>query len=78
PAAWGLAAATIAVRLTSASILASRYLRDRSVTRLLWLVPLRDILSTLIWLVSFFSRSVIWRGQRFRIGPGGRLSEETA
>jgi ceramide glucosyltransferase len=78
PAAWGLAGATLAVRLGSAWILASRYLRDRSVPKLLWLVPLRDLLSTLIWLVSFFSRSVTWRGQRFRIGPGGRLSQETA
>jgi ceramide glucosyltransferase len=75
PAAWALAAATLAVRVGSAWILTARYLKDRAKPRLLWLVPIRDVLSTLLWLASFFSRTVTWRGRRFRVGPGGRLLE---
>ncbi len=77
-AAWGLAAATLAVRLSVAWILSVVCLRDRAMARLLWLVPVRDVLSTLIWLAAFFSRTVTWRGRKFRIGPGGRLLDESA
>lgn len=35
-----------------------------------WLVPLRDVLSFVIWIASFFGRSVEWRGAHIRIdGP---------
>ncbi len=39
-----------------------------------WLWPARDVLSFVIFIVSFFVRSVTWQGRRFRIGPYGMLS----
>jgi len=38
-----------------------------------WLLPIRDLLSFVIFIASFFGRSVAWRGRRFRIGPSGQL-----
>jgi len=42
----------------------------------LWLLPLRDVLSFVVFLGSFFGRSVLWRDQLFRVEPGGRMTVE--
>ncbi len=39
-----------------------------------WLVPVRDFLSFAVFVTSFFTRTVEWRDQRLRIGPGGHLA----
>jgi ceramide glucosyltransferase len=70
---WSVAAATLGVRLGVAWFLAARCLDDRSVARLLWLVPIRDLLGTALWLKTFFGSTVVWRGRRFRVGAGGRI-----
>jgi ceramide glucosyltransferase len=70
---WGVAGATLAVRLGVAWLLGVRCLKDRSIARSLWLVPIRDVLGTALWLASFFGNTVEWRGRRFRIGAGGRI-----
>jgi ceramide glucosyltransferase len=41
-----------------------------------WLLPLRDVLSFAVFLGSFCGRSVLWRDQLFRVGPGGRMTVE--
>jgi ceramide glucosyltransferase len=38
-----------------------------------WLLPLRDALSFWVFSTSYLTRTVAWRGQRLRIGPGDRL-----
>jgi ceramide glucosyltransferase len=37
------------------------------------LVIIRDLLSMVFWAASFLGRTVRWRGQEFRLRPGGRL-----
>jgi ceramide glucosyltransferase len=41
-----------------------------------YLLPLRDLLSFVVYIASFFTRNVAWRDHRFRIGRDGRLSPE--
>jgi ceramide glucosyltransferase len=74
--ALGLAGVTLAARLGAAWFLAARCLKDRRTRRLLWLLPVSDLLSTVAWFAAFFSRTVVWRGKRFRVGPAGRLVPE--
>lgn len=76
-AACSLAAATTAVRLAAAWSVTDR-LGDSGSRRLLWLVPLRDLLSTALWVAGFFGRTIVWRGHRFRLEAGGRLRERPA
>jgi ceramide glucosyltransferase len=45
-------------------------LRDGQVLRDLWLLPLRDCFALLIWVWSFASDQVVWRGERFRLRRG--------
>jgi ceramide glucosyltransferase len=42
----------------------------------LWLLPVRDVLSFAVYIVSFCGRSVLWRNHQFRIDPGGQLRVE--
>ena len=39
----------------------------------LWLMPVRDSLSFVVFVASFFSRTVAWRERTFRVGPDGQL-----
>ena len=45
-------------------------LRDGQVLRDLWLLPLRDCVSLLLWAWSYADSSVVWRGERFRLKGG--------
>ena len=72
-AGWGIAAASLALRWGSAVLIARRLDLPR---RGLWLLPLRDALSFVVFVCSFFGRSVLWRDQLFRIEAGGRMSVE--
>ncbi len=38
-----------------------------------WLVPIKDLLGTAIWACSFLGSTVVWRGVRYRVKPGGTL-----
>ncbi|WP_419815030.1 bacteriohopanetetrol glucosamine biosynthesis glycosyltransferase HpnI [Glacieibacterium sp.] len=39
----------------------------------LWLLPIRDLLSFVLFVATFFSRSVDWRGTRLDVARDGRL-----
>lgn len=39
-----------------------------------WLVPVRDIMSFLVFIASFFVSAVSWRGYRYRVRPDGTLA----
>lgn len=48
-------------------------------TYLVWLVPIRDIMSFAMWMMSYVSRRVTWRGTELWVRPDGvlRTSEES-
>ena len=72
PAGWGVLAGALAVRLgTLAAVL--RLLGDRSTPRYLWLVPLKDLFSSLMWAAAFLGRQVTWSEQVLRIQRDGRM-----
>lgn len=62
--------AYLALRLLMAWTVGVWGLRDVVLRRRLWLVPVRDALAFLIWLASFFSRRIQWRGREFAIADG--------
>ncbi|MGF6609597.1 ceramide glucosyltransferase [Paraburkholderia sp. WSM4175] len=71
PWAWLLAAVTVLARL-ALKWRADRALRQRC--RDLWLLPLWDIVSFAIFVASFRSSRVIWRGFSFKVDGDGLLS----
>lgn len=69
---WIALTATIGARLVGlAGILA--LLGDRDTLRWLWLVPAKDLATTLVWGAAFLGRTVTWSGQRLRVEADGRL-----
>ena len=45
-------------------------LQDPVVRRTWWLAPLRDAASFGVWVASFFSNQIFWRGLKFRVKKG--------
>jgi len=45
-------------------------LGDRQLYKLLWLVPVRDAMSFVVWIAGFFSDEIIWRGLVYRVKNG--------
>jgi ceramide glucosyltransferase len=48
-------------------------LRDPRAGKRLWLVPLRDAISFIIWVGGFFSDKIVWRGLVYRVQNGHLL-----
>jgi ceramide glucosyltransferase len=43
---------------------------DRDLAKILWLVPVRDAISFVVWLRGFFSDRITWRGLEYRVKKG--------
>lgn len=56
-----------ALRLCVAWIVGVSVLGDGSLTRQMWMLPLRDAVAFFVWLWSFFPQRIHWRGQDFYI-----------
>ncbi|HEY9601201.1 MAG TPA: hypothetical protein V6C85_06290, partial [Allocoleopsis sp.] len=39
----------------------------------LWLVPLLDLLSFVVWCCSFFGNTIDWRGRKLKLTKEGKL-----
>jgi len=75
-APWSVAAlaGTVALRMAAVGLITGRYTRDRAALRLLWLLPISDLVSAAVWVAGFCGRTILWRGQRLRVLAGGRLA----
>lgn len=51
----------------------SRFARDGLLPRYLWLLPLRDLLTFVIWLLAFTDKNVEWGGELYRVQIDGRM-----
>ena len=45
-------------------------LGDRRLAKILWLVPVRDAISFVVWVSGFFSERITWRGLEYRVQKG--------
>lgn len=46
---------------------------DRNALVRCWLFPIRDLLGGALWLASYFSSRINWRGESYRLVRGGRM-----
>jgi ceramide glucosyltransferase len=63
----------LAVRVTTARALQQRLTGTSPSWGLAWLVPLKDLLHAVIWLLAFAGNRVEWRGQVLRLRRDGTL-----
>jgi ceramide glucosyltransferase len=77
-ASWalGLLGATLAIRGTLAAFSERRALGGSLPWSFFLLLPLKDFLSGLIWLLSFLGNRVTWGGRAYRVTREGKLAPE--
>jgi ceramide glucosyltransferase len=65
--ALGYIAAYLVLRLGVAYAAGVWGLRDRKIVGRLWLAPLRDAISAIVWFAGFFTNKIKWRGLEYRV-----------
>ena len=70
---WVVLGITWAFRLAMAWMIGVKVLRDPTAKRLLWLVPLSDLVRCALWGYSFIGNSIEWRGRHLQLAEGGQL-----
>lgn len=71
-ATWAcvLLVAVLLLRTAMMLLVGRGVLLDRHIQRLMWLLPLRDLIGPLFWFASFLGNTVTWRGDRFVVSRG--------
>lgn len=80
---WAVVAGLAGYPLWSVTLLAARFamafiagwgvVRSPLVLRYFYLIPLRDLWGSAVWLAGLFGSTVNWRGRRLRLMPDGRI-----
>jgi ceramide glucosyltransferase len=66
---WVLLGAAALLR-AAVALQVGRAVHDASILRLLWLLPVRDLIAFWVWFASFTGRKVHWRGEVFILEDG--------
>lgn len=70
-----LLAVTLVVRLTMGWMIGVHWLGDKILRKYFWLVPVRDLLSFVIWCSSWVGKTVEWRGRVFEVAHDGKMTQ---
>ncbi len=68
--AWAYPAAYLVLRYLVVWMVGIHGLKDDLLRRRWWLVPLRDAFAAWIWVASYFTRRINWRGSEFYVVNG--------
>jgi ceramide glucosyltransferase len=58
-------AAYVVLRMSMAWMVGVYGMKDELVRRKMWMLPVRDAFAFFVWVLSFFSQRIHWRGQEF-------------
>lgn len=70
---WIILATTWSMRLIMAWFIGVNILKDTQARQYLCFVPIRDLISFIIWLYSFVGNTIKWRDRRLKLTKGGKL-----
>jgi len=73
PGAFFIGGLFILARIFIGGDLQRRLNQDSKTKSYHWLVPIKDLLQTAIWLCAFAGNTIEWRGQRFQLKKDGTL-----
>jgi ceramide glucosyltransferase len=71
--AWIALMITLLLRFAVAMAVGRRILQDSRAWKNAWLIPPRDLIADVVWMVSLVGHTVVWRGERFQL-KAGKLS----
>ena len=61
------------LRASIVTIYSRFFVRDNLCPKYLWLLPVRDLLSFVTWGLAFTGNRITWRGDLFKLEPGGKI-----
>jgi ceramide glucosyltransferase len=61
------------LRLATAAAVYNKVIKTAAWLKWLFIIPLKDIMSFIIWLGAFVGTKVSWRGEIYEIFPGGKM-----
>ena len=64
----------IGLRLATAAVIMGWGFQDREGLKSLALLPLRDMVALVFWVLAFTKKTVVWRGSKLILTRGGRLA----
>ena len=70
---WIVLVITWTMRLAMAWFVGVKSIRDPVAKNLLWLVPLRDLISFVLWCYGFMGDTIQWRDHQFKLTRKGEL-----
>jgi len=70
---WAVFGIVWMARLAMAWVVGVKFLKDLQAKKSLWLVPLRDLISFMVWCYGFLGSTIEWRGRRLRLTKEGKL-----
>ncbi|MEN6356504.1 MAG: bacteriohopanetetrol glucosamine biosynthesis glycosyltransferase HpnI [Armatimonadota bacterium] len=70
---WIVLAVVVLIRWITAYIGANICLGDNGYMKRAWLMPVRDLLSFIIWIAGYFKKSVTWRGRCLTLHKDGTI-----
>ena len=65
------------LRAKIVTVFSRLFVKDNLCPKYLWLLPLRDLLSFVTWGLAFAGSRVTWRGDLFKLEPGGKIRRLT-
>ena len=69
----GLLAAAFLNRVLQSILAGYVVAQDRKALSLAWLYPVRDLLGAFLWIGSYLSAKIDWRGEEYRLTAGGKM-----
>jgi ceramide glucosyltransferase len=72
-AGWLVLGGIVALRCLAALVIAATCTEDEAVRHWWPLLPLSDLFSFALYVGSYLGNTITWRGERFRLLPGGRM-----
>ncbi len=73
PTGWSVVGANLLLRYGQAFYMERVFIKGPGITAWFWLLPVKDVLSALIWLLSFTGDVVTWKDESFKIDREGRM-----
>jgi hypothetical protein len=70
---WRAGLAALALRMLAGIAVAGAILKYRRIWSDWWMIPLRDLFGFAVWLGGVFGTEVVWRDQKLRLLPDGRI-----
>lgn len=72
---WAALGTCVVLRAAAALVVGGSVLGDSLPWWRLWLLPLQDGLSLLVWVAGLFGSRIVWRGRSYKLSRDGRLRE---